>query len=126
MAAAFKNKNPNLNAVANFFFFSQKPKFFLKKMLEEKEKCLMSGFKESTGSRAPGRDGDQDGTHGEEDKRAVEGSGLSAPAARRYLFHSTFFLEMTVAIATVYMDEEALKKKGNGETKKLNRGRMRP
>lgn len=39
--------------------------------------CLMSGFKESTGSKAPGRDEDQDGTHGEEDKRAVEVRGLT-------------------------------------------------
>lgn len=30
--------------------------------------CLMSDLKENTGSTAPGRDEDQDGTRGEEDK----------------------------------------------------------
>lgn len=44
----------------------------------------MSGLKESTGSRAPGRDGDQDGTHGEEDN-----SRGTVGAARLYLYIST-------------------------------------
>lgn len=53
--------------------------------------CLMSGFKESTGSRAPGTDGDQDGTHGEEDKRG--GSQQAERTSSSPLFISfNFFL----------------------------------
>lgn len=47
--------------------------------------CLMSDLKESTGSRAPGRDEDQDGTHGEEDN-----SRRTVSAALLYLYNSTF------------------------------------
>lgn len=39
--------------------------------------CLMSDIKESAGSRAPGRDEDQDGTQGEEDNRPVKVCELS-------------------------------------------------
>lgn len=86
----------DLNAVANFFlfFFFKNQKNKNSKLLEEKKRNAWSVWCQDlkkaqvAGSRAPGRDGDQDGTHGEEDKRV---SGLSAPAARPYLFHSTFF-----------------------------------
>lgn len=47
--------------------------------------CLMSDLKVSTGSRAPGRVEDQDGTHGEEDN-----SRGTVSAALLYLYNSTF------------------------------------
>lgn len=47
--------------------------------------CVMSDLKESTGSRAPGRDEDQDGTHGEDDN-----SRGTVSAALLYLYNATF------------------------------------
>lgn len=70
----------------------------------------MSDLKEGTGSRAPARDEDQDGTHGEEDN-----SRGTVSAALLYLYNSTFSCKWCQLLWQLFMGK-----------RKFNQGTMRP